>query len=327
MQLDFLSSKPGFIYNIFDKDISGNYTNKAHRYQYIINFFLNDENRFFKITEIQDILFKVPIIFNVDLSKNPSDIRKNQNRQFNTFLTELKDWKIITSNPAKSIKGETNTKEYKLSKFGKTLALIIEFILSDKKQENYNELFNYWKIYLNDQPASLDLFCLVYLDKCKERGLFDEFADFFVNSILYRNQYIRNNIDLFTSLILVKFKDEQKNKDLFEVWRKSIDELDEKTRELFLNHMSIHINRMIAINAYDFAKYELKRYKRRYLSDCVIAEFCCTGGHSPYHYIEISVFSYMSYVFNQPDFRIKKILKDLKCETCKENKFFISVVE
>jgi hypothetical protein len=322
---------------IFDLDANNKPTNKAQRYQHIVKFFLNNENRSFKITEIQDVAITSPEIFKVDIYRERyrekhkgkdapvSQIKKNLNHQFNKYLRDLEEWGLVSSRPAKSIKGGTETKEYTLSKLGKIFALIIEFDSTEEKQYTYDKLFDYWKSYLSDFSTSLDLFCLKYLDRCKERGIFNEFACLFMNAIKNGNQHIRNNSDLFTQMTLVKTNEMKKNQNLLGLWEKSFDELDEGIKELFLNHMSIHINRIIAINAYDYARYESKRYERRYLSDCIIAEFCCPCCHSYCEYVEVSVLSYMSYIFNQPTIMVKRILDGLKCKNCEANKMEMTI--
>jgi hypothetical protein len=329
--------KTNFKKEIFDLDANNKPTNKAQRYQHIVKFFLNGENRPFKITEIQDVAISFPEIFKVDTYREKyrekhkgkdaplSQIKKNLNHQFNKYLRDLEEWGLVSSRPAKSIKGGTETKEYTLSKLGKTFALIIEFDLAEEKQRIYDKLFDYWKSYLSEFSTSLDLFCIKYLDRCKESGIFNEFAYFFINAIKYGNQHIRNISDLFTQMTLVKINDVKKNQTLLGFWEKSFGELDEGTKELFLNHMSIHINRTIATNAYDYAKFELKRYERRYISDCIIAEFCCSCCHSYCEYKEVSVLSYISYVFNQPTIMVKRTLDGLKCKNCEANKMEMTI--
>lgn len=238
----------------------------------------------------------------------------------------MEEWKLVISNPTKSNKGGIETKEYKLSKLGKTFALIIDYVLSEKKLYIYEKLFDNWKSYLTDFSTSLDLFCLKYLDKCKESGLYNEFADFFIMNTVYVNPVIRKPAELFTQMTLVRFNDKAKNHTLYSLWNKSLNELDETAKELFLNHMSIHINRAIATKAYDYARYELKRYQQRCLSDCIISEFYCSICHSVYEYVEIPVLSYLSYAFNHPDVIVKKILDGLTCKKCKENKYEMTII-
>ena len=170
--------RTNYIRKIFDVDANKAFKNKAQRYQHIIRFFLGDESRSFKITDIQDgVLQEASEVFNVDKSMNPSQIKRNYNPQFNKYLHELEDWKLLNSNPAKG-KGGIDTKKYQLSKRGKTFALMIEYIHSKNKQDVYNKLFVNWKSYLTEFSTSVDFFCLKYLDKCKESGLFDELQTF-----------------------------------------------------------------------------------------------------------------------------------------------------
>ncbi len=310
--------RTSFIKKIFDLDDNKAFKNKAQRYQHIIRFFLADESRSFKITDIQkEVLNEPSEVFNVDKSLNPSQIRVNYNPQFNKYLHELEDWKLLTSNPAKG-RGGTDTREYQLSKRGKTFALMIEYIHSKNKQDVYNKLFVDWKSYFTEFSTSLDLFCLKYLDKCKELRLFDEFADFFIHSSIYDNQHIRNPADLFTQMTLVKVDDEQKNKILLRLWLESLYELDDSAMVLFLNHIRIHIHRAMENRVEEFSKYELKRYEKRNMHNNVIAEFQCSVCNFP-QYNEIPVVLYIMRIFIKEDAQIDNLISRLKCENCGEN--------
>jgi hypothetical protein len=328
MENESFSQNTDFIKKIFDFDDDENqFTNKAQRYQYIIRFLSNDKkNNGHKITDIQDeVLEKASHLFKIDITKNPSDIKKNTNRQFNKYLDELERWKFIESIPSKSKKNvETNT--YQLSKFGQIIALLIDSLLSENKQDKFNKLFDYWKIYLSSYSSSLDLFCLSYLDKCKESGLFDEFAEFFVNNLVYDNQNIQDINDLFTQMILVKFNDKQKDAVLFDIWKKSYNKLDEQTQQLFSYHMMVHLNRMILRKIHDDYRYELKRFEVSDSHDLIIAETYCKNCQSSFQYIAISVMSYVSYAFNEEDKTIDECHTNIKCERCNENKFEILMV-
>jgi hypothetical protein len=209
---------------------------------------------------------------------------------------------------------------------GKTFALITKLILCGNKQNIYERLFGDWKSYLNDFSTSLDLFCLKYLDKCKQSGLFSEFTEYFANNQIYQNLHIRNSSDLFTQMTLVNFGDVQRNQMLLDLWTKSYYELDEKTRQLFSNHMRIHLNRMIAINVHNYAQYELERYEKLNLSGNVVAEFTCSCCQLGFKYVAIRVISYISYAFIKKDAAREYYLKNLKCESCKENKFHLNMI-
>ncbi len=326
IMLSFSSEyKTTFTKKIFELDTNSGFKNKAQKYQHIIKSFLVDENRSFKITEIQDrVLEEYSKLFKVE-GPISSQIKKNQNHQFNKYLHELEEWKLLASNTAKG-RGGIDTKEYRLTNIGKTFALIIEYIHSKNKQNEYDKLFDNWKSYLTEYSTSLDLFCLKYLDKCKKSRFFNEFADFFIKSAIYSSQHIRTPADLFTQMTLVKVDDEKKNKTLFDMWRRCYYELDNETQNLFSNHMSMYLNRITMLNAGDCGACESKRYESRINSDGVIAEFYCNICKSSYEYVIVNVLSYISYVFNQPDLTLKEFFDNLKCEGCKKDEFEITVV-
>ncbi len=67
------------------------FTKKAQQYQWIIQS-LND-NILHKITDAQEwVLSKVPQLFNVDISKTPSENKKSTNSLFNRYINNLEEW-------------------------------------------------------------------------------------------------------------------------------------------------------------------------------------------------------------------------------------------
>ena len=113
--------------NIFYSGNKQRMKNKAKRYQYIIKFFLTDIKESFKITKIQNaVLSQAPEIFKVDTNRKPFQIKKNQNRQFNDLLKDLKGWKLIHSSPTKSTRGGVETEDYCLTNLGITIGLMID---------------------------------------------------------------------------------------------------------------------------------------------------------------------------------------------------------
>jgi hypothetical protein len=305
------------IKKIFEFDQNENrFTEKAQQYQWIIQF-LSDGDVYHNITDTQDWIFsKVPLLFNFDVNDTPSENKKNTNGLFNRHINNLEKWNLIESIPDKSSKGGVNTRKFCLSVFGKLVASIIETILNEDKREGYDELFDSWKLHLTAYPSSLNLFCVRYLDKCKEKEIFDEFAEFYLKSFTSgKNRQVQNVNDLFTQMILVKFKDGNKNSILFDIWKQSFNELDEKNRKLFSNYMRIYINRITSNNAFDYGEYETKRFEVKDKIDHVIAEARCILC-SDYQYIAVNVFSYLSYFFDHPDENIKELYHKIKCRFC-----------
>ena len=194
------------------------------------------------------------------------------------------------------------------------VASMIETILIENKRDGYDKLFDFWKSHLILYPSSLNSFCIKYLDKCKEKRLFDEFVNFYIKSFTSgKNRPLQNTNDLFTQMILLKLEDDSRNLILFDIWKQSFGELDENTRKLFSYYLKIYLNRTTLNEVFDFGKYEQKRLEIKDKIDIVVVEvsyMVCTN----VQYIAIDVISYISYVFGQPDEKTIKSLSTLKCQ-------------
>jgi hypothetical protein len=94
--------------------------------------------------------------------------------------------------------------------------------------------------------------------------------------------------------------------------------LDEKTQRLFSNYMRIYLNRITLNEVHDYRKYELKRFETRDRTDNVIVEAGCSRCLNCI-YISVSVISYLSHLFEQPDKNINDLLDVLKCDHCQVN--------
>jgi hypothetical protein len=312
------TNEKDLIKKIFEFDQNENIsTEKAQRFQWIIRFL--SDGIYHNITDTQDeVLSKVPDLFNIDINENPSENKKNTNGLFNRHIDKLEKWNLIETILDRSSKGGVNTRKFRLTVFGKMVSSIIETILTEDKKVGYDKLFDSWKSHLAAYTASLNSFCMIYLDKCKEKGIFDRFAEFYLKSFTSgKNRQVQNVNDLFTQMILVKFEDDFKNSILFDIWKQSFNELDEKTRQLFSNQMRIYLNRITSNNAFDYGEYETKRFEVKDKTDQVITEARCIRC-SDYQYIAVNVVSYLSYFFDQPDENIKDLFTKLKCKNCRE---------
>jgi len=223
------------------------------------------------------------------------------------------EWKIIESIADESSRGGVKTRKFRLSVFGKMVASMIETILTENKKAAYDKLFDLWKSHLTLYPSSLNSFCINYLDKCKEKGLFDEFVNFYITSFTSgKNRPIKNTNDLFTQMILVTFEDDIRNLILLDIWKQSFGALDENTRQLFCYYMKIYLNRTTLNEVFDFGKYEQKRFEIKDKIDKVIVKSNCMVCTNV-QYNTIDVISYVSYLFGQPDEKMRESLSTLKC--------------
>jgi hypothetical protein len=185
--------------------------------------------------------------------------------------------------------------------FGKMVASMIETILNENKSDAYGKLFELWKSHLAFYPSSLNSFCTRYLDKCKEKGLFDEFVNFYITSFTSdKNQEIKNTNDLFTQMILLRFEDDNRDLILLDIWKQSFEALDENTRRLFCFYMKIYLNRITLDEVFDFDIYEQKRFEIKDKFDKAVIEVYFDNYPKP-KYMIIDVISYVTFLFDKPD--------------------------
>ncbi len=95
-------------------------------------------------------------------------------------------------------------------------------------------------------------------------------------------------------MIFVKFEDNHKNLSLFNIWKKSFDELNENIRVLFTNYMRIYLNRITLSKANNYREYELERFEVRNKTDQVIVEERCSFCLN-FQYVSVNVNSYLSF--------------------------------
>jgi len=253
-------------------------------------------------------------IFGIDIKYRSSDNKEKTNGLFKRHFNDLIECNVLKFKTDEGIKG-VKTRKYRLTPLGKMLASIIETILSEDKKGSHNKLFNSWKSHLNLDPSSLNLFCMKYIDKCKEAGLFEEFVDYYIKSFKHgKGRHIQSVNDLFTRMALVKLKDPMKNSILFDNWKKSFDELDEETRNLFSYHIKLYINRVILNEISDYSKYELKRFEAKDKLDQIIIPIHCSSC-SNHLYTSRNIITFLSNYFNQQD-NVFNIPVDMMCNKC-----------
>ncbi len=322
-----MKEKP-FVRIIFDFNGESGFTVRSKRYQTVIRFFSSTANDgqegYFKITKIQDVMREEPVLFDVNPDLSPSENRKRQHNRFSVILDDLESWKLITSRGAKNDKDGADTKEYKITNIGRIIALIVRYYNSENKDDVYEKFYDNWMLNLKKIHTSLGLFLALYLQKCKNNGLFNIFVDNFIHStICVWNERVRNENDLLTQMALLKTGDCDKNKILLGLWFDSLCQLDESVRFLFLDHLRIHINRHIEKMVEDVDKFELKRYEKREIDNCVIAEFQCSCCNFP-QYNEFPVVLYIIHFFIEEDENIDDLIAMIKCDNCGENDFVLN---
>ncbi|HXT85073.1 MAG TPA: hypothetical protein VN704_12225 [Verrucomicrobiae bacterium] len=254
-----------------------------------------------------------PNLFDIDFHDLPSKTKSDTNIPFNRRLNNLVKWNILIAETVLTIKGKARI--FAISPFGKMLSSIIETILSANKKSSHDELFDSWKSHLSVNISSLDLFCMKYLEKCKEEELFEKFVDYYIKSFKYgKSRHIQSVNDLFTRMALVKLEDPMKNSILFDNWKKSFEKLDEETRKLFSHHIKLYIDRIILNEISDYSKYELKRFEAKDKSDQIIIPIR-SSSCSNHIYTSMNIITFLSNYFSQRD-NVYNIPVDRMCNEC-----------
>jgi hypothetical protein len=211
---------------------------------------------------------------------------------------------------------------YKLSNFGKAISIFVKTQDKNFGPQLCNEVYNYWKIYFDDKPYSLDIFCNHYFLACDESGILGRFIKVFID-YFFDMHYILSYSELFTNMIFFRFKDdESNNKKLWEFWKTSVIKLEDK-RNLFFHHLKLYIDRFIEKKVRDFSKYENARFENKSNAKFVTIEVICKNCPKEYEYLKIPIIYFLKgYFFN--DYRILSNYLEVtsySCQQCKKVEF------
>lgn len=149
-----------FLNTIFKHDSSGNTTEKSLIYQHIIKYFLKDVNSYYKVREVENKV-KDDIPHNTKNKKdNPNIIHysksiivEHSEKTFRKYFQNLVDWRILIARQTNAEKGPGSTFEYKITKFGHLLALLIYTEFNNSK-ESFDALYSFLESYFNEESYS-----------------------------------------------------------------------------------------------------------------------------------------------------------------------------
>jgi hypothetical protein len=152
---------------------------------------------------------------------------------------------------------------------------LIDTHISENKQNSFDVLYSFLESYFDRESYSLDYFCKIYLRKCKDKGIFEIFIDYLRKNLLYQNNYIENENDLFIHMVFLRTSDMQLNTKLWEIWIESFKELNQKIQELLLYHLKLVIDRTVDENVVNYGAYEDALFNSKYQYDEVTIEYRC----------------------------------------------------
>jgi predicted transcriptional regulator/DNA-directed RNA polymerase subunit M/transcription elongation factor TFIIS len=342
--------KSPFIKEIFNVDKNGNKTLKSLYYQNILRFLLNDPNQFYKVREISNWLVDNVSLrskINTEIEISKSKIVEDREKTFRKYLNNLTTWNLVIARETHIAKGTGSTYEYQLTNFGNLISLIIEVEFSQNVKTIYDKLYEHLEKYFTNKSYSVDKFCMSYLMMCKDKNLFKDFVNSIRNNIIYYNEYINNDNDFFTFMMLLRTRSKKINKKLWQLWEKSFKALDSTNKKFIQYHLKIFIDRLIENTIHDFKAYGKYRYHNKDDFSKLTIEFTCAKcNNAEYFYKNVLILHYLEAIFSNPkimtSYLFNKLIylntartriagsipaNEFKCSRCNNNKkFYFTII-
>lgn len=315
--------KVSFLKDIFNKYESGDSPIKSMYYQNIIKFFLKDVNSYYKVREVANGVIRIT---QQRLKKNKDPKIRNKKKHkiedrektLRRYFSNLVSWKILIERETRIEKGEGSSFEYKLTRFGTLIALLIETGFANNKKNSFGSLYEFLISYFNEELYSLDHFCKIYFRRIRDASIFNIFIDYLRKNITYENKCIVNENDLFTYMILLRTSDKRLNRKLWKLWNNSFNELNREIQTLFSHHLKLRIDSIIDETVSNYGYYENVLFRQKDKFDTVVIEYCCLKCDNDFcFYCPISILDYLQSLFQGVKSR-KLINPDgtIKCTQC-----------
>jgi hypothetical protein len=310
---------------IFEQFKKGNFTERSKIFQSILIFLLENQNRFYKKREIQNKVIEERKEFFDNYDSTSKTKNKNAADYFKSFtqclqilnLFNLVEVKKVQSKKIKSLMVD----EYHISKPGKYIALVAKTQIDEQDSQATNDLiYQHWKVGFEDESFSLDLFCKSYFKSCLESNVLKDFIKCYVDYILEQSDLLRYT-ELFSQMIFYRFYgNESNNKKLWEFWKNSLINLNEK-RNYFFNHIKLQIDRFIENRVHNFARYEDARYENRNRFKFVTIEMACQRCNNEYIYLQVPIVFYLRDFFYRMPGALLEYTNSLQCKRCNNKEF------
>jgi hypothetical protein len=308
---------------------------KSLLYQNILLSFLEYPNRFYKIKEIARKLlsrheFKhksSTIITEKSASKEIEDITPRIQR----YLDNMVSWKLLSCRYVKN-SNEEIIAEYRLTDYGKFFALLIEIEREKKRSKRHYYIISHLEEHLSSSQntnnnTSVSKFCLIYFKKCRENKLIEKLVEYIKKRFMEFDQepIAFNFNDFLTYAILPQMPYEKGNKELWVLWKKSVFELTDYDRELFLYHLKLTIERLRENQIRDYAAYEDIAYDSRGDYTVLIIELKCFSC-GKYNFLKTKVIDFLEGIFIDKAV-IENYISATRyvCIECRKSKFIIEI--
>ncbi len=325
--------KVPFLKDIVYKYESADLPIKSSYYQNIIRFLLKNANSYYKIREVANY-----VVLNtqqrIKKNKDPKirnkkkHIIEDREKTLRRYFSNLVSWKILIERETMVEKGKGSTFEYKLTRFGTLIALLIEMGFVNNKKNSFRALYEFLMSYINEESYSLDYFCKIYLRRIRDASIFNIFIEYLRKNIIYENKCIVNENDLFTYMILLRTTDKRLNRKLWKLWECSFNELNREIQTLFSHLLKIRIDSIIDETILDYGHYEDVLFGQKDKFDTVVVEYRCLKCDDDFcFYRPISILDYLQDLFQ--GVKSKKLINPngtIRCTQCDQKILSFTII-
>lgn len=290
---------------IFKRNEKTKFTEKSLLYQNILLAFLEYPNKFYKTSAIAHKLLnkhefkhkKSTIVTEKTHSKEIADRLPRIQR----YLDDMVSWKLLSYRNVKDIDDTNLITEYRLTEYGKFFAQLIEIERNKIISNRHEYIISHLETCLSSSNIynnSITKFCIIYFKECRENKLIEKLVDYFKKRFMEFDQepIAFNFNDFLTFAILPHIPYEKNNKELLTFWKKSVDQLSEYDRCLFLYQIKITIERLRENHIRDYDTYENIAFDFRDKYNILIIELRCFSC-GKYNFLEIGVIDFLEGIF------------------------------
>jgi hypothetical protein len=319
---------------VFKRNEKDKFPEKSLLYQHILLSFLEYPNRFYKIHEIARKLLSRHE-FNhksstIITEKSASEEIEDRTPRIQRYVDNMVSWNLLSFRYVKN-SNEEIIAEYKLTDYGKFFALLIQIETNTEVNNRYYYIISHLEESLsssnNTNNTSVSKFCLIYFKKCRENKLIEKLVEYIKRRFMEFDQepVAFNFNDFLTYAILPRVPYEKGNKELWILWRKSLFELYDHDRELFLYQIKLTIERLRENQIRDYATYENIAYDHRGDYTVLIIELRCYSC-GKYNFLKTGVIDYLEGIFVDKSV-IEKYISGIGygCIECGKNKFILEI--
>jgi hypothetical protein len=173
----------------------------------------------------------------------------------------------------KQSRGHGTTPEYRYTEFGLLIALLVKALVPEKRQKAIRFIYKLFCKNYENNPSSLDRFCLALTNKLVKNNLFEHFIDGILQS-MERNIPFSNLEDLFDHAVINEF-DEKDSKRYLELRKEAFNELDPDMKKYFMHIQKLEIERKMFGIANNIKGFEKMVFDLRNDYEKVAAEGYC----------------------------------------------------